>query len=120
MTRLAPHIHRKLPFDPLKDFEFVSLFGITPNVLVVNPSLPVKSVKDLIALARARPGQLNYGAGGAGSTPHTAAELFKHLANVDIVRVNYKGSGPAQIGLITGEVQKKPSGPAAIFARTAS
>jgi tripartite-type tricarboxylate transporter receptor subunit TctC len=65
----------------------------------------VKTVKELIALARAQPGQLNYGAGGGGSTPHIAAELFKHMAKVDIVRVNYKGSGPAQVGLMTGEVQ---------------
>jgi tripartite-type tricarboxylate transporter receptor subunit TctC len=95
----------KTNWDPLADFAPVTLAVTSPNLLVTHPSLPVRSVKDLIALARSRPGQLNYGAGGAGSTPHIAAELFKHMARVNIVRVNYKGSGPAQIGLLTGEVQ---------------
>ena len=92
-------------WDPLADFTPVTLGITSPNVLVVHPSLPVRNVKELIALARSKPAQLNYGAGGGGSTPHIAAELFKHLARVNIVRVNYKGSGPAQIGLVTGEVQ---------------
>ena len=95
----------RVNWDPFADFAPVSLAISAPNVLVVHPSLPVKSVKELIALARSRPGELNYGAGGAGSTPHIAAELFRHMAKVDIVRVNYKGSGPAQVGLLTGEVQ---------------
>ena len=95
----------KVNWDPLADFAPVTLAVTSPNLLVVHPSLPVKNVRELIALARAKPGQLNYGAGGGGSTPHIAAELFKHMAKVDIVRVNYKGSGPAQIGLLTGEVQ---------------
>jgi tripartite-type tricarboxylate transporter receptor subunit TctC len=95
----------KVSWDPLADFAPVTLAISAPNVLVVHPSLPVKSTKELIALARARPGELNYGAGGGGSTPHIAAELFKHLAKVDIVRVNYKGSGPSMVGLLTGEVQ---------------
>jgi tripartite-type tricarboxylate transporter receptor subunit TctC len=101
---LQPLLSR-VNWDPFADFAPVSLAVSAPNVLVVHPSLPVKAVKDLIALARSRPGQLNYGAGGAGSTPHIAAELFKHMAKVDLTRVNYKGSGPAQIGLMTGEVQ---------------
>jgi tripartite-type tricarboxylate transporter receptor subunit TctC len=101
---LQPLLSR-VNWDPFADFAPVTLAISAPNVLAVHPSLPVKSVKELIALARSRPGQLNYGAGGAGSTPHIAAELFKHMAKVDIVRVNYKGSGPAQIGLMTGEVQ---------------
>jgi tripartite-type tricarboxylate transporter receptor subunit TctC len=95
----------KVSWDPLTDLAPVTLAISAPNVLVVHPSLPVRSTRDLIALARARPGQLNYGAGGGGSTPHVAAELFKHLAKVDIVRVNYKGSGPSMVGLLTGEVQ---------------
>jgi tripartite-type tricarboxylate transporter receptor subunit TctC len=95
----------KVHWDPLADFAPVTLAISAPNVLVVHPSLPVKSTRELIALARTRPGQLNYGAGGGGSTPHIAAELFKHLAKVDIVRVNYKGSGPSMVGLLTGEVQ---------------
>ena len=95
----------KVNWDPLADFTPVTLGVTSPNVLAVHPALPVRTTKDLIALARSRPGQLNYGAGGAGSTPHIAAELFKHLAKVNMVRVNYKGSGPAQIGLLVGEVQ---------------
>jgi len=95
----------KVGWDPIADFAPVTLAITSPNVLVVHPTLPVKSVKELVALARSRPGELNYGAGGGGSTPHIAAELFKHLAKVDIMRVNYKGSGPAQIGLLVGEVQ---------------
>ena len=92
-------------WDPFADFAPVTLAVTSPNLLVVHPALPVKSVKDLIALARARPGELNYGAGGGGSTPHIAAELFRHMAKANITRVNYKGSGGAQIGLLTGEVQ---------------
>jgi tripartite-type tricarboxylate transporter receptor subunit TctC len=95
----------KVSWDPLVDLAPVTLAISSPNILVVHPSLPVKSAKELIALARSKPGQLNYAAGGGGSTPHIAAELFKHLAKVDITRVNYKGSGPSMIGLLTGEVQ---------------
>ena len=96
---------QKVRWDPLTDLAPVTLAMSSPNVLVVHPSLPVKSVKELIALARARPGDLNYSAGGGGSTPHVAAELFNYLAKVRIVRVHYKGSGPSMIGLLVGEVQ---------------
>src|SRR5688572_25624583 len=95
----------KSNWDPVTDFAPITLAMSSPNVLVVHPSLPVKSVKDLIALARARPGDLNYSAGGGGSTPHIAGELFKYMANARIVRVHYKGSGPAMLGLLVGEVQ---------------
>lgn len=96
---------RKVNWDPLADLAPVTLAMSSPNVLVVHPSLPVKSVKELIGLAKVRPGELNYGAGGGGSTPHVAAELFKYMAGVRIVRVYYKGSGPSMIGLLVGEVQ---------------
>jgi tripartite-type tricarboxylate transporter receptor subunit TctC len=95
----------KVNWDPVADLAPITLAMTSPNVLVVHPSLPVHSVKSLIALAKARPGDLNYSAGGGGSTPHVAGELFKYLAGVNIVRVRYKGSGPAMIGLMTGEVQ---------------
>ncbi len=95
----------KVNWDPLEDMAPITLAINSPNVLVVHPSLPVKSVKELIALARARPGALNYSAGGGGSTPHIAAELFNYMAQTKIVRVNYKGSGPSMLGLFTGEVQ---------------
>ena len=101
---LQPYL-TKANWDPVGDFAPITLAMSSPNVLVVHPSLPVKSVKDLIALAKARPGALNYSAGGGGSTPHIAAELFNYMANVRIVRINYKGSGPSMIGLLVGEVQ---------------
>jgi tripartite-type tricarboxylate transporter receptor subunit TctC len=101
---LQPFLN-KVGWDPLVDFAPITLAMSSPNVLVVHPSLPVKSVKELIALARARPGDLNYSAGGGGSTPHMAAELFKHLSKTRIVRIQYKGSGPSMIGLLSGEAQ---------------
>ncbi len=95
----------KVSWDPLEDLIPITLAFSSPNVLAVHPSLPVKSVKEMITLAKAKPGQLNYSAGGGGSTPHIAAELFNYMAQVKIVRVNYKGSGPSMMGLFTGEVQ---------------
>lgn len=94
----------KSPYDPLKDFAPITLPAATPNVLAAHPALPVKSVKDLIALAKARPGELNYGASGQGSGPHLAGELFKSLAGVDIVRVNYRGMTAVYTDLMTGQV----------------
>lgn len=101
---LQPFLN-KVGWDPTADFAPITLAMSSPNVLVVHPSLPVKSVKALIALAKARPGDLNYSAGGAGSTPHMAAELFNHMAKTNIVRIHYKGSGPSMIGLLSGEAQ---------------
>lgn len=101
---LQPYL-AKVSWDPLTDLAPITLAISSPSVLVVHPSLPARSVKELIALARARPGELNYSAGGGGSTPHIAAEFFKYMANARIVRVNYKGSGPAMMGLFVGEVQ---------------
>ena len=95
----------KVNWDPLEDLAPITLAISSPNMLVVHPSLPVKSTAELIALAKARPGALNYSAGGGGSTPHIAAELFNYMAKTKIVRVNYKGSGPAMLGLFVGEVQ---------------
>ena len=95
----------KVNWDPLEDLVPITLAISSPNVLAVHPSLPVKSTRDLIALAKARPAALNYSAGGGGSTPHIAAELFNYMAQTKIVRVNYKGSGPSMMGLFVGEVQ---------------
>jgi tripartite-type tricarboxylate transporter receptor subunit TctC len=95
----------KTPYDPVRDFEPITLIGVAPNVLVVHPSLPVKSVKELIALARSRPGDLNYSAATPGSQSHLAAELLKTMANVNIVRVAYKGTGQAVQAVLSGEVQ---------------
>src|SRR5688572_1157655 len=94
----------KLPYDPLRDFTAISITHRQPNILVVHPSVPAKSVKELIALAKARPGELNYGSAGAGSTNHLAAELFNVMAGVKTVRINYKGVGPAVNALVSGEV----------------
>jgi len=102
---ILPSIVTKLPYDPLRDFAPVSLVAIGPNLLVLHPSVPAKNVKELIALARARPGQLHYASPGAGSVQHLAAELFKLQAKVDILHVPYKGSGQSIVDLIAGNVQ---------------
>ena len=93
------------PYDPLKDFAAVTTVAVSPNILVVNQSLPVKSVPELIALARAKPGELNYASSGTGATNHLAAEMFKSMAGVNIVRVSYKGAGQAMNDLLAGQVQ---------------
>jgi tripartite-type tricarboxylate transporter receptor subunit TctC len=101
---ILPHLHARLPYDPVKDFAPVILMATVPNVLVVHPSLPVKSVKELVALARARRGALTYASQGVGSSGHIAAELFKLTAKVDIVHVPYKGAAPALQDLMGGHV----------------
>jgi tripartite-type tricarboxylate transporter receptor subunit TctC len=99
----TPSLYSKVTYDPVRDFEPVSLIALAPNVLVVHPSLPVKSVTELVALAKARPGEVNYAGSGSGSTPHLAAELFNTLANVRMIHVPYRGTGPAIVGLMSGE-----------------
>lgn len=98
-------LFRKVAWDPARDFAPVAMTIITPNIVVVHPSLPAKSIKELIALAKARPGELNYGSGSTGSANHVAAELFKSMAGVNLVRINYKGAGPAIIDLVAGQLQ---------------
>ena len=104
---------QKSPYDVFNDFSPIIVVEKSPNVVAVHPSLPAKSIKELIVLARARPGQLNYGSSGTGASNHLAAELFKAMAAVNIVQVNYKGGGPAISGLVSGEVE-------VMFASTAS
>ena len=99
-----PALH-KLPYDPFKSFEPVSILATGPNVLVVNPTLPVKSVAELIALAKKEPGKLNYASAGIGSFQHLGGELFKLEAGVDIVHVPYKGGGPAMQDVIAGHIK---------------
>lgn len=96
---------QSVSYDPVKDFVPITLTVSSPNVLVVHPSLSVKSVKALIDLAKAKRGELNYASAGAGGAPHLAAELFKSMAGVNIVRIPYKGAGPAISDLISGQVQ---------------
>jgi tripartite-type tricarboxylate transporter receptor subunit TctC len=98
-----PSLYQKVPYDPVKDFEPISLMALGPNVLVVHPSLPVRSVEDLIVLAKAQPGRIGFAGSGSGSTPHLAGELFNVMAGVKMVHVPYRGSGPAMIGLLAGD-----------------
>lgn len=98
-----PSLYPKMPFDTERDFAPVSLLGSSPFVLVVHPSVPSKSVKELIALAKAHPGKLNYSSAGNGSNLHVAAELFKNLTGANIVHVPYGGGGPALIAILNGE-----------------
>ena len=102
---IGPSLYTKLPYDVLRDLVPVTPLAATPMVLVVHPSMPVKTAKDLVALARARPGQINYGSAGAGSGAHMAAELFRYLTKADIVHVPYKGVAPAMADVIGGQVQ---------------
>jgi len=98
-------LYKKVNFDAIKDFAPVSLFSESPNILVVHPSLPVKNVKDLIAMAKAKPGGLNYSSAGSGTTQHLAGELFKLRTGTNIVHVPYKGSAPSLTALLGGEVE---------------
>jgi len=107
---LNPHIvnaylHKQLPYHPLHDFVPISLLATTPNILVVNPNVKAHSVQELIALAKAHPGKLNYGTAGVGSPFHLAGALFSVMAGVNIVDVSYKGGPQATVGLLGGEVQ---------------
>jgi len=97
-------LYPKLPFDFARDFAPVALTTAAPNVLVVHPSVPAKSVKELVALAKGRPGQLNFASSGTGTAPHLSGELFKALAGVNLVHIPYKGSPPAVTDLMAGEV----------------
>lgn len=98
-------LYSKLPFDPLRDFEAVGLIGFQPSILVVNASLPVKNVAQLITYAKANPGKTNFASSGTGAAPHLAGQLFKTQANLDIEHVPYKGAQPALTDLIGGQVQ---------------
>ena len=110
MGNVAPNainvsLYARLGYDPVRDFAPISLVASTPNILVVQPSLPVKTVSDLVALAKAKPGTLNYPSAGLGSSSHLAGELFDNIAAVKMVHVPYKGGGPALTDLLGGQVQ---------------
>ena len=102
---ISPQTFKKLAYDPIKDFEYISLFAITQNVLVVHPALPVKSVKELLAYAKANPGKLNMANAGSASQSHLACVLFTHMAGIDVVHVPYKGGGASVTSLIGNESQ---------------
>ena len=99
-----PAVYKKLPYDPIKDFSPIILIASTPYVLTTHPSLPVKSVKELVAFAKKRPGELNFGSAGNGSAHHLSGELLNMMAGLKLVHVPYKGTTPALTGLLSGEV----------------
>ena len=105
-----PAVYPKLPFDPAKSFAPISLVGSVPNMLVTNPSLPVHSLKEFIAFAKARPGQLNYATAGSGSTAHLSVELLKLETGINLVHVPYRGATPALTDVISGQVPLMMSG----------
>jgi tripartite-type tricarboxylate transporter receptor subunit TctC len=98
-------LYKNMGFDPVKDLAPIALVASQPNILVVHPSVPVKSVKEFIALARARPGQFNYASSGSGAAAHLSAELFKSMTGTSMVHVPYKGAGPALIDVLAGQCQ---------------
>ena len=101
---IAPSIYNKPGFDPVKDFAHVSLLATLPSLLLVDPALPIMNVKDLVALAKAKPGVLNYASGGSGTSTNMLMELLKHQAGVNIVHIPYKGQGPALIDQVSGRI----------------
>jgi tripartite-type tricarboxylate transporter receptor subunit TctC len=100
-----PALYKKVPYDPIKDYEPITLLGSGPYIILVHPSLPVKSIKELIALARAKPNQITYASSGSGSGGHLVNELLNHMANVKMLHIPYKGGGPALVATVAGEAQ---------------
>jgi tripartite-type tricarboxylate transporter receptor subunit TctC len=112
---INPHVYLKLPYDTGKDFTPIALFAITPNVVVVTPSLPVKSVKDLIAYAKAQPGKVNYGSAGIGTNSHLSGEMINAMAGIKMVHIAYKGAPQANADVANGTIQLHiPSMPVAM------
>ncbi len=111
---INPSLIAKLPYDSVKDFAAVSLVASQPNILVVHPSVPAKTVKELVALAKAKPGTMNFASGGNGSSPHLSGELFNIVAGTHITHIPYKGSGPGVTDLLGGHVQMMFAGPLAL------
>jgi tripartite-type tricarboxylate transporter receptor subunit TctC len=101
---INPAIYPSLPFDPIKDFTLITNLVNLPSLLIVHPSVPAANVQELIALAKKRPGALQYSSAGSGSQPHLTAEMFKTMAGVDVLHVPYKGAGPQLLAIISGEV----------------
>jgi len=108
---MSPHLYKNLTYDAIRDFAPITLAVVSPNILVVHPSIPAKNVAELIAYAKANPGKLNYGSAGIGSPAHLAGELFRSQAKVDIVHVPYKGGAPAVAALLAGEISMMFAGP---------
>lgn len=102
---INPALQPKLPYDPIRDFTTVSQLSKFPNMLAAHPSVPVKTLQDVIALAKAKPGQLNYASAGSGTGTHMTAELLKQMTGIDIVHIPYKGGGPAMVAAMGGQTQ---------------
>jgi tripartite-type tricarboxylate transporter receptor subunit TctC len=102
---IHPFLYRNLPYDPVRDLAPITLIGVVPQVLVVNPALAARNMSEFIALAKDKPGQINYGSGGVGSTGHLAGELLQSMAAIRLTHVPYKGAGPAAVDLIGGQIQ---------------
>jgi tripartite-type tricarboxylate transporter receptor subunit TctC len=112
---INPSLYKKLPYDPIRDFAPVSIAGTAPSLLATHPSVPARSVKALITLAKASPGRLNFGSGGIGGSPHLAGEIFKSITRVDIVHVPFRGAGPALVALASGQVDTYIGGISAVL-----
>ncbi len=112
---VAPYMYAKVGYDPIKDFATVVRVVHNPLLMVVNPSFPVTSIKELIALAKARPGQINFATGGIGSSPHMSMELFKSMTRIDMVPIHYKGDGAAIIDVVGGQVPMLTSSMSALM-----
>ncbi len=110
-----PSMYSNLTWDPLRDFAPIGMLVVSPHVIAVNPSTPVKTLRELVDYAKANPGKLNYATSGTGSVPHVGVELFKQLNNIDIVHVPYKGAGPAMQDVIAGNVQMTVATPPSLM-----
>ena len=110
-----PSMFRSLPWDPVRDFSSVAMVAVSPHVIAVNPAVPVHTLKELVDLARAQPGKLNYGSPGTGSVGHVGMELFKQQNGIDLVHIPYKGAGPMMQDLIAGTVQATIATPPSIL-----
>ena len=113
---VGPSVYTKLGYDPIKDLAPIAMFASIPYVLVVNPSVPANNVKELIALAKAKPGQLNFASSGNGGSPHLCGDLFKVMAGIDIVHIPYKGAGIAMIDVLSGQIPMICTGATALSA----
>lgn len=110
-----PTLYPKLPYDAIKDFAPITILATVPNAMAVHPSLPVKTARDFVALAKAKPGELLYASGGSGSASHLAGEYFRLLTKIDLVHVPYKGTGPAMISMISGQTTMTITGMVALM-----
>jgi tripartite-type tricarboxylate transporter receptor subunit TctC len=110
-----PTLYPKLPYDAIRDFAPITVLATVPNGMAVHPSLPVKTARDFVALAKAKPGELLYASGGSGSASHLAGEYFKLLTKIDMVHVPYKGTGPAMISMISGQTTMTITGMVALM-----